>query len=233
MTTARPRGAWKKVESCLFAQGFAETEKHLFPYSLHQCAGKIYSIPRDLSANECHYYDVGFYDLQERLALEFYKAAVGVDERIKRQVVEGHKRGFEDPNEAFWCGGDALYTGAPATIPDRRRHEGHALPGILKLAVTVLCCLLILGHFDRRRRRRPRPAPQDDDDSDGDFEPGPRTTTASARRRSPRLAGRRRRLSPRGAVEWNFDAFRRVLEGIAALSAVVYTVGVGIGLPPY
>ena len=118
------------------------------------------------------------------------KAAVGVDERIKRQVVEGHKRGFEDPKEAFWCGGDALYTGAPATIPDRRRHEGHALPGILKLAVTVLCCLLILGHFDRRRRRRPRPAPQDDDDSDGDFEPGPRTTTASARRRSPRLVRR-------------------------------------------
>ena len=191
MTTARPRGAWKKVESCLFAQGFAETEKHLFPYSLHQCAGKIYSIPRDLSANECHYYDVGFYDLQERLALEFYKAAVGVDERIKRQVVAAFRNPhIGGPEGNYWYGGDALYTGAPATIPDARRNEGHALPGILKLAVTVLCCLLILGHFDRRRRRRPRPAPQDDDDSDGDFEPGPTTTTASARRRSPRLARR-------------------------------------------
>ena len=178
--------------------------------------------------------DVGFYDLQERLALEFYKAAVGVDERIKRQVVAAFRNPhIGGPEGNYWYGGDALYTGAPATIPDARRNEGHALPGILKLAVTVLCCLLILGHFDRRRRRRPRPAPQDDDDSDGDFEPGPRTTTASARRRSPRLAGRRRRLSPRGAVEWNFDAFRRVLEGIAALSAVVYTVGVGLGLPPY
>ena len=31
---------------------------------------------------------------------------------------------------------------------------------------------------------------EDDDDSDGDFEPGPRTTTASARRRSPRLIRR-------------------------------------------
>ena len=121
-----------------------------------------------------------------------------------------------------------MYTGAPATIPDARRNEGHALPGILKLAVTVLCCLLILGHFDRRRRRRPRPAPQDDDDSDGDFEPGPRTTTASARRRSPRLARRARQ-----------DAVKRIseasslLQGLFALSAVVYTVGVALGLPPY
>ena len=176
---------WKKVERCFFAEA---EQRRSGAYG--HCARKFYTIPRDLSANECHFYDSGFSDLQERLALEFYKAAVGVDERIKRQVVEGHKRGFEDPNEAFWCGGDALYTGAPATIPDRRRHEGHALPGILKLAVTVLCCLLILGHFDRRRRRQPRTAPQDDDDSDGDFEPGPRTTTASARRRSPRLVRR-------------------------------------------
>ena len=121
-----------------------------------------------------------------------------------------------------------MYTGAPATIPDARRNEGHALPGILKLAVTVLCCLLSLGHFDRRRRRRPRPAPQDDDDSDGDFEPGPRTTTASARRRSPRLARRARQ----DAVEW-ISEVSSVLHGLFALCIVVYTVGVGLGLPPY
>ena len=113
---------------------------------------------------------------------------------------------------------------------DARRNEGHALPGILKLAVTVLCCLLSLGHFDRRRRRRSRPAPQDDDDSDGDFEPGPRTTTASARRRSPRLA-RQNRVGTRG--EAPHRTISNVLEGIAALSAVVYTVGVALGLPPY
>ena len=115
--------------------------------------------------------------------MEFYKAAVGVDERIKRQVVEGHKRG-EHPKEAFWCGGDALYTGADDAAPG---HEGHAWQDTLNLIV-LSCCLTICGHFDRRRRRRPRTAPQDDDDSDGDFEPGPRTTTASTRRRSPRLA---------------------------------------------
>ena len=93
----------------------------------------------------------------------------------------------------------------------------------------VHCCLALLclcgeiqRHFDRRRRRRPRTAPQDDDDSEGDFEPAPRTTTVSARRRSPRLARRARR-----------HTISNVLEGIAALSAVVYTVGVALGLPPY
>ena len=131
-----------------------------------------------------------------------------------------------------------MYTGADA----EPGHEGHAQDTLI-LAVMMLlwsccyCCLIIRGHFDRRRRR-PRTAPQDEDDSDGDFEPGPRTTTASVRRRSPRLA-RQNNIGTRGeapledAVEWNFDAIRRVLEGIAALSAVVYTVGVGLGLPPY
>ena len=169
---------WKKVERCFFA----EAEQRRSGAYLH-CASKFYSIPRDLSANECNFYDSGFNDVQERLALEFYKAAVGVDERIKRQVVEGHKRG-EHPKEAFWCGGDALYTGADDAAPG---HEGHAWQDTLNLIV-LSCCLTICGHFDRRRRRRPRTAPQDDDDSDGDFEPGPRTTTASTRRRSPRLA---------------------------------------------
>ena len=126
-----------------------------------------------------------------------------------------------------------MYTGAPAMIPDRRRqwHEGPA-GGILM----VHCCLALLclcgeiqRHFDRRRRRRPRTAPQDDDDdSEGDFEPGPRTTTASARRRSPRLARRARQ----DAVKWISEA-SSVLHGLFALSIVVYTVGVGIGLPPY
>ena len=98
----------------------------------------------------------------------------------------------------------------------------------------VHCCLALLclygeiqRHFDRRRRQ-PRTAPQDDDDSEGDFEPGPRTTTASARRRSPRLARRARQ----DAVEWISEA-SSLLQGLFALSAVVYTVGVGIGLPPY
>ena len=100
----------------------------------------------------------------------------------------------------------------------------------------VHCCLALLclygeiqRHFDRRRRQ-PRTAPQDDDDSEGDFEPGPRTTTASARRRSPRLA-RQNRVGTRG--EAPHRTISNVLEGIAALSAVVYTVGVALGLPPY
>ena len=119
-------------------------------------------------------------------------------------------------------------------------HEGHARAArqdTLQLAMTVYCCLALLSllsiwqdYFDRRRRRQPRTAPQDDDDSDGDFEPGPTTTTASARRRSPRLA-RQNRIGTRG--EAPHHTISNVLEGIAALSAVVYTVGVALGLPPY
>ena len=126
-----------------------------------------------------------------------------------------------------------MYTGADAAPG----HEGHAPPVVLTRITMVYCCLAllflcveILGHFDRRRRRRPRTAPQDDDDSDGDFEPGPRRTAASARRRSPRLA-RQNRIGTRG--EAPHRTISNVLEGIAALSAVVYTVGVAIGLPPY
>ena len=185
---------WKKVERCFFAEA---EQRRSGAYG--HCARKFYTIPRDLSANECHFYDSGFSDLQERLALEFYKAAVGVDERIKRQVVAGHRDHFithGDLEKAYWCGGDALYTGADAAPG----HEGHARAArqdTLQLAMTVYCCLALLSllsiwqdYFDRRRRRQPRTAPQDDDDSDGDFEPGPRTTTASAQRRSPRLVRR-------------------------------------------
>ena len=113
--------------------------------------------------------------------------------------------------------------------------EGQILAALMFLVVLnclllLSPCLAILDYFDRRRRRRPRTAPQDDDDSDGDFEPGPRTTTASARRRSPRLA-RQNRIGTRG--EAPHRTISNVLEGIAALSAVVYTVGVALGLPPY
>ena len=122
-----------------------------------------------------------------------------------------------------------MYTGADNAAPGI---EGQILAAlmffvVLNCLLLLSPCLAILDYFDRRRRRRPRTAPQDDDDSDGDFEPGPRTT-ASARRRSPRLARRARQ----DAVEWISEA-SSLLQGLFALSAVVYTVGVGIGLPPY
>ena len=126
--------------------------------------------------------------------------------------------------------GDTLYTGADDAAPGI---EGQILAAlmffvVLNCLLLLSPCLAILNYFDRRRRRRPRTAPQDDDDSDGDFEPGPRTTTAAARRRSPRLARRARQ----DAVEWISEA-SSVLHGLFALSIVVYPVGVAIGLPPY
>ena len=83
----RSVACWKKVQRCFFA----EAEQRRSGAYLH-CASKFYLIPKNLKFDgTCYSFDRGFYDLRERLALEFYKAAVGVDERIKRQVVAGHR----------------------------------------------------------------------------------------------------------------------------------------------